>query len=420
MKEDLSAKLADLRFLVVEDHGFQRWTLGNHLRQSGAKAIFFAADGKEALEIFSSANPPIDVIVTDLNMPGMDGMEFVRHLGEFRVPVSIILVSSLERALLASVSTMVRAYGVTLLDALEKPVTARKLEAAVAKYQPARDVARPAVASPAFSPAEIAEGMAREEFEAYFQAKVDLRTGELKGAEALARWRHPVRGLTMPASFVPLMESTRQIDEFTAWILHDAANACRQWRTAGIGATVSVNVSLLSLADVGIAERYVQIVRERGLEPRDVILEITETAAPGDLARVLENLSRLRMLGFGLALDDYGTGYSSMEQLTHIPFTELKIDQSFVRAALTQPSSRAILESSLEIADKLGITAVAEGVETQEQAALLLELGCTLAQGLFIARPMSGADFMQWSKAHVLKPAHGFIPEHVRFKTNNE
>jgi EAL domain-containing protein (putative c-di-GMP-specific phosphodiesterase class I) len=314
----------------------------------------------------------------------------------------------------------VRAYGVTLLDALEKPVTAKKLEAAIAKYQPVSTAPRAAPASPAFSHAEISEGMAREEFEAYFQAKVDLRSGELKGAEALARWRHPVRGITMPASFVPLMESSRQIDEFTGWMLHHAAKSCRRWRTAGITATVAVNVSLLSLTDVGIAERYVSIVREHGLEPRDVILEITETAAPSDLARVLENLSRLRMLGFGLALDDYGTGYSSMEQLTHIPFTELKIDQSFVRAALTQQSSRAILESSLEMADKLRITAVAEGVETLEQATLLRELGCALAQGLFIARPMCEADFMQWSKAHALKPSCEFIPEHLRFKTNNE
>jgi EAL domain-containing protein (putative c-di-GMP-specific phosphodiesterase class I)/ActR/RegA family two-component response regulator len=419
MKEEVSAALSELRFLVVEDHGFQRWTLGNHLRQSGAKAIFFAADGKEALEIFSSANPAIDVIVTDLNMPGMDGMEFVRHLGEFGIPVSIVLVSSLDRALLSSVSTMVRAYGVTLLDALEKPVTARKLEAAILKYKPAVEPPR-SVALPSFSQSEIAEGMQREEFEAYFQPKIDLRTGALKGAEALARWRHPLRGVTMPSSFVPLMESSRKIDEFTVWMLHQAARSCREWRSAGISATVSVNVSLLSLTDVGIAERYVKIVREHDIEPRDVILEITETAAPSELARVLENLSRLRMMGFGLALDDYGTGYSSMEQLTHIPFTELKIDQSFVRAALTEQSGRAILESSLEMADKLRITAVAEGVETPEQATLLLELGCELAQGLFIARPMAEADFMQWAKAHVAKPAHEFIPRQVRFKTNNE
>ena len=409
-----------LRFLVVEDHGFQRWTVGNHLKQLGARTVLFASDGTEALEIFTGTSPPIDVIVTDLNMPGMDGMAFVRHLGELRLPVSIILVSSHERALLSSVATMVRAYGITLLDSIEKPVTARKLEAALQRYTPEGSTPRSVAPSPLFTAAEIAAGLRGEEFEPYFQAKVDLRTGALRGAEALARWRHPVKGVVMPGTFIPAMESSRQIDEFTEWMLRHAARACRQWRAAGLGATVSVNVSLVTLADVGIAERYVEVVRGEGLEPRDVILEITESAAVSDLARILENLSRLRMIGFGLALDDYGTGYASMEQLTQIPFTELKIDQSFVRAALTQSSSRAILESSLEMADKLGISAVAEGVETLEQAALLGELGCAMAQGLFIARPMTAADFVQWGKAYALKPAGELVPYRARRESNND
>jgi EAL domain-containing protein (putative c-di-GMP-specific phosphodiesterase class I) len=127
-----------------------------------------------------------------------------------------------------------------------------------------------------------------------------------------------------------------------------------------------------------------------------VTLEITETAAATHLGKVLENLSRLRMRGFGLAIDDYGTGYSSMQQLVRIPFTELKIDQTFVRNAPDQPSSRAMLESSLEMVGKLGIAAVAEGVESRAEMRLLTELGCPLAQGYYIARPMAGPDFLRW------------------------
>jgi EAL domain-containing protein (putative c-di-GMP-specific phosphodiesterase class I) len=187
-------------------------------------------------------------------------------------------------------------------------------------------------------------------------------------------------------------------------MLQESARACRRWRVGGLGVTVSVNVSLTSLEDVRTSERYAECVRAEGLDPREVVLEVTETAAVSELASMLENLSRLRMMGFGLALDDYGTGYSSMEQLTRIPFTELKIDQSFVRAALTQPSSRAILESSLEMADKLKITAVAEGIETLEQAALLRDLGCTMGQGLFFAPPMPEPAFVAWAKAHAPNP----------------
>jgi EAL domain-containing protein (putative c-di-GMP-specific phosphodiesterase class I) len=255
----------------------------------------------------------------------------------------------------------------------------------------------------AFSEAEIEAGLVAGEFEPFFQPKVDLMTGALRGAEALARWRHPAKGLIMPRAFIPAMESSHKIDRLTRFMLARAAQACRRWRQGGIAGTVSVNISLVSLEDVRTAERYVEHVRAAGLQPRDVILEVTETAAVSELAAMLENLSRLRMLGFGLALDDYGTGYSSMEQLTRIPFTELKIDQSFVHAALTEPASRAILESSLEMADKLRIVAVAEGVESEEQARLLMDLGCTVAQGFFIAPPMDEPDFVAWGKAQ--KPA---------------
>jgi EAL domain-containing protein (putative c-di-GMP-specific phosphodiesterase class I) len=158
-----------------------------------------------------------------------------------------------------------------------------------------------------------------------------------------------------------------------------------------------VNLSLASLHDTSVAERLTEIVAAEGIAPRDVVLEVTESAAATHLGRVLENLSRLRMKGFGLSIDDYGTGYSSMQQLTRIPFTELKIDQSFVRNA-SQPSSRAMIESSLEMAQKLDIVAVAEGIETREEWDLLREMGCQLGQGYFIARPMPGDEFLRWLK----------------------
>jgi len=160
---------------------------------------------------------------------------------------------------------------------------------------------------------------------------------------------------------------------------------------------VSVNLSLASLEEMSLADRMVNLVVSQGLEVRHVIFEVTESAAATDVGRVLENLTRLRMKGFGLSIDDYGTGYSSMERLSRGPFTELKIDQGFVRDAVTQPSRRAMLESSLEVARKLRIPAVAEGVENQAQWDLLRSLDCPMAQGYFIARPMEAGEFLQWA-----------------------
>jgi EAL domain-containing protein (putative c-di-GMP-specific phosphodiesterase class I) len=149
---------------------------------------------------------------------------------------------------------------------------------------------------------------------------------------------------------------------------------------------------------VTLAERMVNVVVGQGLDVRHMIFEVTESAATADVGRVLENLTRLRMKGFGLSIDDYGTGYSSMERLSRSPFTELKIDQGFVRDACTQPSRRAMLESSLEMAAKLRIPAVAEGVENQAQWDLLRELRCDMAQGYFVAKPMEAGEFLQWAE----------------------
>jgi EAL domain-containing protein (putative c-di-GMP-specific phosphodiesterase class I) len=218
------------------------------------------------------------------------------------------------------------------------------------------------------------------------------------GAEAVARWRHPQHGVIRPQAFIDSMERSGLIEDLTQVIVKEAAINCRRWREAGLDVSVGINLSLKSLHDVTLAERLTKLVHAQGLEPKQVIFEVTESAAAGDLARALENLSRLRMKGFGLSIDDYGTGYSSMQRLTRVPFTELKIDQSFVKNASTQPSSLAVLESSLEMAQKLGIVAVAEGVENRREWELVRSLGCQLAQGYFIARPMEAGQFLSWAR----------------------
>ncbi|HET9578094.1 MAG TPA: EAL domain-containing response regulator [Usitatibacter sp.] len=388
-------QVSELRFLVVEDQGFQRWAMGHMLETLGATRVFSAGDGQAALEIVRSLDPPVDIVLTDLNMPGMDGIEFIRHLGELAMPPALIVASEQDRSLIASVGTMARTYGVEVLDAIEKPVTGKKLAAALDNFSRRASAAERAP-GPDFPVDEILHGIARDEFEPYFQAKVEVATGKVRGAEALARWRHPQHGIVLPVSFVHKLEAAAQIDALTMAQLAKASAACRDWRAAGFELSVAVNVSLVSLADISLADRVLAIVTRHGLDPRHVTIEVTETAAASHLGKVLENLSRLRMRGFGLSIDDYGTGYSSMQQLVRIPFTELKIDQSFVRNAPTQPSSRAMLESSLDMAGKLGIVSVAEGVESRQEMRLLAELGCPVAQGYYIARPMAANDFLRW------------------------
>lgn len=385
-----------LHVLVAEDHDFQRRTLVRMLASLGAKRVSEAADGKAALAIFGGAEP-VDIIISDLEMPGMDGMEFMRHVGAADRPVSVILSSALEPALVSSVEAMTRAYGITLLGTLEKPVTQEKLSQIMERHAPQLPKAPRPAAGPAIPLDEIRRGLAAKEFEPFLQPKVSLVDGSVMGAEALARWRHPQKGLIAPYAFIPQMEEGGLIDELTWVILEKSAALCREWLGSGLQASVSVNLSLKSLAEPGLAERITERVAAQKIGAKHVVLEITETAAMTDVAKALENLTRLRMKGFQLSIDDYGTGYSSMQQLARVPFTELKIDQSFVYSAVEKESSKVILASSLDMAKKLKLKAVAEGVETRGHWNLLQELACDVAQGYFVAKPMEGSAFRGWA-----------------------
>ncbi len=385
-----------LHLLVAEDDEFQRRTLLRMLTALGAAQVSAAGDGKAALGLFRSAQPPVDIIISDLEMPGMDGMEFMRHLGEANLPVSVILSSALDPALISSVEAMTRAYGISLLGAIAKPVTQDKLRDLIGKYAPPKAKA-PRPAAPAIPLEEIRRGLKAAEFEPFFQPKVSLLDGTVVGAEALARWRHPEKGFIAPYAFIPAMEANGLIDDLTWVILEKSAARCREWIARGQQMTVSVNLSLASLSEPGLAERIADRIAGQKLDPKYMVLEITESAAMTDVGKALENLTRLRMKRFQLSIDDYGTGYSSMQQLSRIPFTELKIDQSFVMSAIEKEASKVILSSSLDMARKLGLKAVAEGVETRAHWNLLQSLRCDIAQGYFIAKPMEGKDFESWA-----------------------
>lgn len=396
---NVTPQIANLNFLVVEDQGFQRWATCQLLENLGARVVFEAADGREALRILQHSEEKIDIIISDLDMPGMDGLEFMRHVAETGATVSVIIASALDPALIGSVETMTAAYGINVLGAIRKPITAQALESAIRLYAaPYLNVARAKAVEPTFTIGEIVDGLDKHEFEPYFQPKIEFSTGAIKGVEALARWRHPEHGIVPTSAFIKPLEESGHIDNLTLAMLEMAAVSCRTWRKGGLDATVSVNLSLKSLSDVMLADRLTELVLAQDLDPHHMVLEVTESAATTQLGGALENLSRLRMKGFGLSIDDYGTGYSSMQQLSRIAFTELKIDQSFVKNASRQKASQVILESSIEMARRLNIIAVAEGVETQAEWDLLKSLGCDLCQGYLIAAPMETGAFFRWAK----------------------
>ncbi len=391
-------QIAELNFLVAEDDPVQSWALAVMLKKLGATRIVEVADGVEALAVFrASKDDPIDIALIDLNMPNMDGMELIRHLAKLDQSASIILVTAHDRALLFSVETMTKAYGVNLLGTIEKPPTPDRLQELLQVFSQTPEGQKKARNSlPAFSLAEIAEGLAAGQFEPFFQPKVELKTGYIKGAEAFARWRHPVHGILPPSSFISVLEQYGQIDLLNWIMIEKAISACRTWHDLEFPIAVSINLSLSSLTQPNFTDRIAESAQRHGIEAEYVILEITESAVLADDPQFWETLARLRMKGFGLSVDDYGTGNSNIQMLARIPFSELKIDRSFVAGASENQALSIVLNSCLSLSRSLNRFSVAVGVEDKQDWDFLQGMGCTYAQGYYIAKPLELQAFPAW------------------------
>jgi EAL domain-containing protein (putative c-di-GMP-specific phosphodiesterase class I) len=385
---------SNLRFLVVEDHEFQRRALVHLLRFMGAQAVYSAEDGHAALQVIRNPDRPVDIVISDLSMPGMDGLEFVRHLSETGDRVSLILASALETDLLASVGNMARAYKVKLLGVIGKPPTAAKLAPLVELHRNSQPEA--AGDESRFSLGDIADAWTDNEFEPWFEPKVDLVSGKVRGMHATPRWRHPIKGLMQPDVFMPSVQARGLNDDFVWLMLQKCATQCRRWQDKGLDLQVTVNLSFNTLTDTKLAQRVRQIARNEDLDPRRMVLSVTEAALNTELAKALENLARLRLEGFGLGIDDFGSGPMAIEQLQLVAFTELKIRSSFVTGAHEDEAARAGLAVGLELASQLRLKTVADGIRSKEEWKLLHEWGCELGQGPFISDALESDDVLPW------------------------
>ena len=230
----------------------------------------------------------------------------------------------------------------------------------------------------------------------HYQPEADLQTGSVNAVEALVRWNHPRHGLLYPDEFIPLAEHTGLIGPLTVYVLDAALRQCRQWKDAGLDLTVSVNLSARNLLDVELPEVIDHLLAELNLEPGSLRLELTENSIMADPKRAAEILERLREIGVGLAIDDFGAGYSSLAYLKRLPVDELKIDKSFVMNMSTDENDAVIVRSTVDLGRNLSLRVVAEGVETEEVWHALAGLGCHLAQGYFLTKPIPAEALTAW------------------------
>ena len=393
-----------LSVLLLEEHDRPRAKLAAMLGALGFGRVVQACDGPQGLAALRREGDGFGLVVCNLDLTGMDGLEFVRHASKFGVG-GLILYSAHEDAVLSSAEWMARAYEVRLLGVLRSPFGREafeplldRLEGHLTVYSDIVGACDPERAGRAAID-ELVAALEARCFVPHYQPKVCLRTGRLVGVEALARWEHPELGMLAPVHFVDLMEENELIDPLTYLVLGQAAADSTTWTRHGLDVPIAINLSPLSLEEPDCAKRLLATIAASGATSSSFTFEITERAFAKDGNAVLENVLRLRMNGCGIAVDDFGTGYSSLQQLHRTPITELKLDRSFVRRLASSDKAISIVGSMIDLAGKLKLTTVAEGIDSDEQRRHLVELGCDVGQGYHFARPMDAAGLLAWSAA---------------------
>jgi diguanylate cyclase len=273
--------------------------------------------------------------------------------------------------------------------------SAKARQCGVAMYDPSADNASDQSLSLL---SELRAAVERDELRLFLQPKIDLASGAVLGAEALVRWQHPQRGLVPPMSFIPFAEQTGFIRELTGWMIDRCAARSRALQSDDLNYKFAINLSTRDLVDQSLPQRLQRLLARDRIDPKTLCLEITESAIMDDPQRALQTLQRLHDMGLRLSIDDFGTGYSSLAYLKKLPLHELKIDRSFVMAMERDAADLKIVRSTIDLAHNLGLSVVAEGVETAQVWALLKRMGCDEAQGYFIAKPMPEAAFADWAQ----------------------
>lgn len=392
--------------LIVDDSQVQRAHAVALCRQLGIGEIHEAGNGREALALLTAVAPRPKLVIVDLEMPTMDGPEFLVKLQELGFDIPVIVASSRERALIDTVREMGGVLGLNVLAAVQKPLHADTLREALLQNAQSRELKRSSHrAEPGIDAGALNDALERSEIFVHYQPKADIRTGIVRGVEALARWKHPTLGMIPPDQFIPLAEREQLIHRLTIDVMNQAMLQNSAWRARGLHLPVAVNLSPRLLERSDLALEISSLQQCHGLTPDQIVIEITESSLVTRVGMALSVLAQLRLRGFGLSIDDYGTGFSSMQQLARIPFTELKIDRTFVRGAPDRDSLQVILHSAIDMANRLGLTTVAEGVETLQEWRMLQEFGCTLGQGWLIAKPMAGDDLIGWMKHYRMQAA---------------
>lgn len=342
------------------------------------------SDPREFAAVYREILPQL--VMLDLQMPGMDGIEILRVISGEPHKAKVLISSGADRRVLKVAGDLAVSHGLDVVGILPKPVSVDTLEQYFADI---------ITSEQPVSSEMLQLAIQEERLVLHYQPQVEFRNGrwEVAGAEALVRWSHPVRGIIPPAEFVPMAEAEGQILRLTDFVLRAAARQLADWAAKGLPYRLSVNCSANLMDDLAFPDRLRELLREYRLDATRLVMELTESAVMAKSTTAMDVLARIRLLGIGLSIDDFGTGNSSFMRLYEMPFNELKIDRSFVLNTPKDHDARTIVRATVDLAHALGMTVCAEGVESAAMLNYLARIGCDSAQGYLIGRPVPAEDF---------------------------
>lgn len=344
------------------------------------------------------------VIVLDLMMPGVDGVEVIRMLASQDCTASLILISGHDRSVLHSAQQLAQEHRLNVAGTLSKPIHMAEFRLLLSglNIKPATSKQFQQEKVTELDENALIQAIDKQQLILYYQPQINIKNRTLSGVEGLIRWNHPTRGLVLPYQIMPLVEKHGLMGKLTEVVIKQAVEQSLQWQQAGLRLRISVNVSADNITSLTLPEQLSDLILSKKLDPSILQLEITENALMKKLVTSLDILTRLRLKGFTLSIDDFGTGYSSLSQLHRVPFTELKIDKNFIMNMADDDEAVAIVETCIMLGHKLNMSVVAEGVEDQAILEKLVQLNCDIAQGYYISKPMPAEKLFKWQKARNL------------------
>ncbi|RXH20760.1 EAL domain-containing response regulator [Bradyrhizobium guangzhouense] len=382
------------RLLVVDDDLVQRVLISKIGAKLGYDTVV-APSFEAATELL--ARETFQTMALDLSLGERDGVELLRFVAERNLKaMSIVIISGCDDRIMKATRRVANGLKLLVGGCLTKPLDLNRLRSALELPQRSPRAATSASPLLPITPARIAHGLAAGEFFVEFQPKIALQTGRVIGAEALARWRSAEFGMVSPLVFIPIAEEGGLMSELTDCILSSAMSQGRKLIERNPGFTIAVNISGSLMSDLTLPERIEETLRRENIPPSALTVEITETIAMADVDRANDILVRLRIKKIGTAIDDFGTGYSSLAALARLPFSELKIDQSFIKGCESDEDMMKIVDASVALAKAFNMKVVAEGVESPEALEIIRRIGCDVAQGFFFAPSLRRSRAERW------------------------